>query len=74
MESESEPLRRRTVPANRIDGGGPQALGNLLNSIHDTDSLKAILPWAQGGGYTDSWVVVIDTRARNEAPLTCRSN
>lgn len=52
--------RTQIVRANRIDGGGPDALEDCLNSIPPTERLHSILSWNQGGGYTSSWVVVTE--------------
>lgn len=64
----------KTVLANKIDGGGPNALEDALNSIHDSQELKAVLPWAQGGGYTDKWVLVIDNGPRPTREKQVQSN
>lgn len=52
--------RTMLVRANQADGGGPDALQECLDRIPGTERLHSILPWAQGNGYTNTWVVVTE--------------
>jgi hypothetical protein len=48
------------VRASRMDGGGPIALQEQLEAIPVTERLHSVLRWAQGGGYTDAWIIITE--------------